>query len=306
MRMKYVRSICILFIVLCLITGCGGGGNKKYPSEYKKSPHPKIEELHLPQASGTAVSGDSSGIVSLDYSNTSQGYLCATLQYDPGKKVKLAVVKEGVEGYPYYDLTVVGKCDSFPFVNGSGRYLVKILLNNAGDEYSVLYTQYIDVQLENEQIAFLYPNQVVDYGANSKAITKAFELTKDDDTALDRIATLYNYVVDTIAYDDDKAEQVDDIYVLPIVDQTLDTKKGICFDYAALLTAMLRSQQIPTRLVTGNTSIEYHAWVEVYLPEKGWISADILLDSKKWSRMDPTFAASGTDYEDGYENKYYY
>ena len=90
-----------------------------------------------------------------------------------------------------------------------------------------------------------------------------------DDTVLKRIATLYNYVVDNISYDSKKAKEVEDIYVLPVVDETLESKKGICFDYAALLAAMLRSQQIPTRLVTGNTTIEYHAWVEVYIEGKG-------------------------------------
>ena len=137
-------------------------------------------------------------------------------------------------------------------------------------------------------------------------IKKAFDLTKDDDTVLKRIATLYNYVVDNISYDSKKAKEVEDIYVLPVVDETLESKKGICFDYAALLAAMLRSQQIPTRLVTGNTTIEYHAWVEVYIEGKGWINPDILLHAKKWSRMDPTFDASDIDYKDDYEDKYYY
>ncbi|MGX8834624.1 transglutaminase-like domain-containing protein [Amedibacillus sp. YH-ame6] len=303
MRKRYSRIVSLLLILVIVMCGCGD--SKTYPSEYEESPSPTLEELKLPQASGGQVMGDSQGIVNIDVSNVNQGYLCATLQRDPGKKVKLSITKDDAGNSPY-DLMVVGKNETFPFASGSGTYLVRILLNTTGDMYSVLFTQYIDVSLENEQIPFLYPNQIVDYKTDSKAIHKAFELTKKDTTVLQRIATLYNYVVDTIAYDDEKADQVDDIYVLPVVDETLDTKKGICFDYAALLTAMLRSQQIPTRLVTGNTSIEYHAWVEVYLPEKGWVSADVLLNSKKWSRMDPTFAASRADYEDGYEDKYYY
>ena len=46
--------------------------------------------------------------------------------------------------------------------------------------------------------------------------------------------------------------RVDD---LPSVDETLKTKKGICFDYAALMTAMLRSQGIPTKLEIGYQGI---------------------------------------------------
>lgn len=305
MKKRHIRNYCILFVMLCIISGCGNNG-KTYPSEYKTSPHPTAEQLKLPSLTFTNVVGDELGIVTIDIGNLSQGYLQAVLNNDPGRNVKLSITKDGTQDSYYYDLKSVGKTEVFPFTLGSGTYLIKILLNDSDDVYSIIFSQYIQVSLENEQIPFLYPNQIVDYTADSKAIAKAFELTKKDDTVLERIATLYNYVVDHIQYDKEKAKEVDDIYVLPVIDETLESKKGICFDYAALLTAMLRSQQIPTRLVTGNTSIEYHAWVEVYLPEKGWISADILLKSKKWSRMDPTFAASGTDYEDGYENKYYY
>lgn len=304
MKIRRIQSIGIIFLVLCMLMGCSSD-ETKYPSSYEKSPSPTIDQLHSISAPGNLVAQDDEGLVFIDYSNTGQGYICATLQRDPGKRVKFSITKDG-EGNSPYDLTIVNKTESFPLELGNGSYLLKVYLNISGDEYAVLFTKYIDVQLENEQIPFLYPNQVVDYTKDSKAIAKAFELCKDDETVLERIATLYEYVVDNIAYDDDKAEEVDDVYILPVVDETLSTKKGICFDYAALLSAMLRSQQIPTRLVTGNTSIEYHAWVEVYLPEKGWISADVLLKSKKWSRMDPTFAASRSDYEDGYESKYYY
>ena len=43
---------------------------------------------------------------------------------------------------------------------------------------------------------------------------------------------VYNYVVKNVKYDDEKAQNVQSGY-LPSVDETLKTKKGICFDYAA-------------------------------------------------------------------------
>lgn len=298
------KSVCIL-LISCILTGCGGGDDKNYPSEYETSPSPTISELKLPESPGTDVITDDSGLVQIDYSNASQGYLQAKLLHESDKRVRIGITKDGV-GNIAYDFTKTGEYETFPFDRGSGSYLIKVYLNISGKKYAVILTQTIDVQLESEQLPFLYPNQIVDYNQNSEAVKKAFELTKDDDTVLKRIATLYNYVVDNVSYDEDKAEKVSDIYVLPIVDKTLDEKKGICFDYAALLAAMLRSQQIPTRLVTGNTTIEYHAWVEVYIQGKGWITPDVLLNAKKWSRMDPTFESSGIDYEDDYEDKYYY
>lgn len=304
MKKRGLHKFGILLLVLCIMSACASDG-KTYPSSYKKSPSPTVEQLHIPSTPGSAVIQDDNGIVRIDYSNVSQGYLAATLNQDTGKRVKLSIKKENEFNNPY-DLETVGLTQYFPLPFGSGTYLISILLNISGDEYAVIKTSYIEVAMEDERLAFLYPNQIVDYTSDSKTIAKAFELCKDDETVLERISSLYNYVVNNIEYDDDKAKDVSDVYVLPIVDETLKIQKGICFDYAALLTAMLRSQQIPTRLVTGNTSIEYHAWVEVYLPEKGWINAEVLLKSNKWSRMDPTFAANESDYEDGYESKYYY
>ena len=78
---------------------------------------------------------------------------------------------------------------------------------------------------------------------------------------------------------------------LPVVDETLESGKGICFDYAALTAAMLRSQNIPTRLEIGYAGKAYHAWVSVYTEETGWI--DRLIEfTGAWTRMDPTFASS--------------
>ena len=80
---------------------------------------------------------------------------------------------------------------------------------------------------------------------------------------------------------------------LPVLDTVLKEKKGICFDYAALMTAMLRSQEIPCKLVVGYADEVYHAWISVWTEESGWIDGTIFFDGHAWHRMDPTFASSG-------------
>ena len=59
------------------------------------------------------------------------------------------------------------------------------------------------------------------------------------------------------------------------------------------MTAMLRSQNIPTKLVVGYTGSIYHAWVSVYLENIGWVDNVIYFDGHDWKLMDPTFASSG-------------
>ena len=87
---------------------------------------------------------------------------------------------------------------------------------------------------------------------------------------------------------------------------TLAEGRGICFDYAALMSAMLRVQQIPTRLITGYVDEGYHAWVEVYVQNEGWINPEILFESRQWTRMDPTYASVGMNYKGQYQDKYRY
>ena len=159
--------------------------------------------------------------------------------------------------------------------------------------YSNLYKETIGVSLADEFRPFLYPNQYTWFTEDSEAVAKASELAEGASDGLDVITAVYNYVIENISYDEEKARTVQSGY-LPDVDETLESKKGICFDYAALMTAMLRSQGIPTKLEIGYSGDVYHAWISTYLDETGWIDNVIYFDGKSWSLMDPTLAASNS------------
>lgn len=88
---------------------------------------------------------------------------------------------------------------------------------------------------------------------------------------------IYNFVIKNISYDEEKAQNVSYGY-LPNVDDTLASGTGICFDYAALMTAMLRSQNIPTKLEVGYSGDTYHAWISTYVDDKGWVDNIIEFD----------------------------
>jgi transglutaminase-like putative cysteine protease len=77
------------------------------------------------------------------------------------------------------------------------------------------------------------------------------------------------------------------------LDYVLQIRTGICLDYASVMTAMLRAQDIPTKLVFGYVEGNiYHAWIDVYVDEVGWVNGVIRFDGTSWIRMDPTFASS--------------
>ena len=80
---------------------------------------------------------------------------------------------------------------------------------------------------------------------------------------LEVVEKIYDFVIGDVKYDKEKADNVKSGY-LPDVDETLETKKGICFDYASLMTTMFRSQGIPTKLEIGYTQELKHAWISTY------------------------------------------
>lgn len=262
-----------------------------------------------PEASGDTVYENE--YASIDASHTDQGYVM--IHYLGSiEKVKVQIISSGEEAYTYL-LNQDCEWNTFPFSMGSGNYTVRVLENIGGDSYAIALTQDITVSLSDDFLPFLYPNQYVNYSANSQAVAKAKELASSADTDLDVVSNIYHYIIQNISYDTNKAETVTYGYT-PDIDDTLATGKGICFDYAALMTAMLRTQHIPTRLEVGYSGEAYHAWISTYIKDIGWIDNIIEFDGNEWKLMDPTLAAENSEEAaekyigDGsnYTVKYYY
>ena len=163
--------------------------------------------------------------------------------------------------------------------------------NISGTKYSTVTSVTFTAKLKNEFAPFLMPNQYVNFSASSKTVAKAQELVGGQSDVLKKVEGIYNYVVKNFTYDKQKAATVQSGY-LPNVDTILASKKGICFDYAAVMAAMLRSQNVPTKLVVGYSGKIYHAWISVYSEKTGWVDGAIYFDGTNWKLMDPTFASS--------------
>ena len=243
-----------------------------------------------PAASGRLVKKNSSVII--DYSNTKDGYVMVKWT---GEAVKVALQVTGpknAEKYTYY-LRTDGNYDVIPLSDGSGTYKFVVCKNVSGTKYASVLSASLSVKLDNNLAPFLRPNQYVNYSASSQAVKLAQELVKGKSGTLDKVQAVYSWVVTNLTYDYDKARSVKSGY-LPDVDKVMGEKKGICFDYASLMSAMLRSQGVPVKLVVGYTSTgEYHAWINVWSEESGWMDSVIYFDGSSWKLMDPTFASTG-------------
>ena len=247
------------------------------------------QQLPKPAAMRTGVNVQSNSKAEIDVSNLAEGYVL--VRYTGGKSVRIKTqISFGSTVYTY-DLNNKGDQEILPLTEGNGAYTIRVLENTTGNKYAQAYSTTVDLELRNELAPFLYPNQYVNFTENSKAIAKAKELTKGKSSDMEKVTAIYDFVINNTKYDYAFAEAVQSGY-LPDVDVTLDTGMGICFDYAALMTAMLRSEGIPSKLVIGYAGDIYHAWVNVYIQGQGWIQQAIYFDGKSWTLMDPTFVSS--------------
>lgn len=247
-----------------------------------------VQEYLLPEASGTVTYGNTN--VSIDASNAAEGYIM--VKYNGAiDKVKLQLQAPDGETYTYS--LAIGSYEAFPLSAGDGGYHIDVLEHAYDEMYAVAYSTDISVTLNDEFRPFLYPNQYVWFTPEYKAVAYAAELSDGSSDDLDYVGRVYHYVTENIEYDNELAKNVKSGY-LPNIDNTMNSKKGICFDYASLMAAMLRSQGVPTKLVVGYSGEAYHAWISVYLKETGWVDKIIQFDGESWSLIDPTLAANNS------------
>ncbi len=111
----------------------------------------------------------------------------------------------------------------------------------------------------------------------------AAQLTAPHDNPFDKTLAVRDYLRSNITYND----QIDapPESAEPIHYTLFETQEGYCNYYASAMAIMLRSQGVPSRVVSGYAQGEFdeastsyrvrasnaHTWVEVYFPRYGWI-----------------------------------
>lgn len=73
------------------------------------------------------------------------------------------------------------------FTEGSGDYTITGYQQVQGDQYAALYSETVTVQLENDFLPFLYPNQYVNFTPDSKASQLALSLIDEDTVDVDAL-----------------------------------------------------------------------------------------------------------------------
>lgn len=285
------------------LAACSSGSAGSEASGAAFTPASSIEQSTF---DASAAQGENGALI--DASRASDGYVGVSAT--SSARLKLQVVSG--QASCNFDIPQDGTAIICPLSFGNGDYTFRVMQNTSGNNYVELYSTSADVTLSSEFAPFVRPNVYCNYTSSSACVAKARDLVKDASNQAEALEDVCTWIVDNVTYDDAKAAQLKDAtgYV-PNPDSTLASGTGVCFDYASLGAAMLRSQGIPTRIVTGNVSPNniYHAWIMVNI-DGTWKSAQFSVKANTWSRVDLTFAASGDNANVGdgkdYTDRYVY
>lgn len=292
----------MVVIVVMSMTGCGkktvGGGGS--PGDFKAG------ATHVPVMNQAAVKTGNGYL--LDTSDAANGVIIA--QTTAAQQMVCQVTKRG-RTYNYW-FDDAHKTLVMPLSEGAGTYRLKFMQNTGGNRFVDVGDETVTAHFRYDKAPFIAANSVVNFNENSPCVATAASLAKQAKSDLDLTAKVVAYVEKHLTYDQALADSNPAFY-FPDLDKTLATGKGICFDYAALTAAMLRSQGVPTKVYVGYIQVDgkqiYHAWDMVYIKNKGWITVKMAAEDHHWNRVDTTMDDT-TDLSkigaDAYTRRYIY
>ena len=231
------------------------------------------------------LSAYAAGNYSIETRNIREGVFTINYSISHNDKVKVMVQKDGTS--LYYNLSKGKGAETFPLQMGTGKYTIAVLENISGNRYKEVLNETVETENSNPLIVYLQSIQLVNWDKESEVVEIARELTKDKKSAEEKVKTIYDYIIHNYSYDLGKEELSYDY--LPDNDKLIKSKKGMCYDFSSLFASMLRSIDVPTKLVKGyaDKAKGYHAWNEVYIDGK-WKVIDTSYDAQ--------MAQNGHDY----------
>lgn len=215
------------------------------------------------------------GGATLDATHADSGYVMVKMS--SSKKLKVRIT--GDNQYTY-DLDGDGEYDVYPLQDGSGDYSVVVYQQVEGNSYSQAFAKNLSVQLTDENAAFLVPNRYAWYTQDSAVVELSNQLCQGLESDREKVSAVYNYVTSNMVYDYMAAilaASGQQAGYVPDLDEVIQTKMGICFDFSALMCGLLRVQGIPTQMVMGYADALYHAWNNVYIDGE-WVRYDTTSD----------------------------
>jgi len=230
-----------------------------------------------------------------DISNVNDGYFCVMYNGSPNKKCFVMVECNGQS--QKFKIVVRGCWIVIPLCFGDGLYSAMVYQETTLPNYREILKTSFNVKYSHPYAPFLRPNTYCNYNAYSLCVKVAQDLGKDAGSDIDVVSKLARWIIDTLEYDKEQAARAkagELAWWLPDPDTVLQKRKGICWEYASLFTALCRINEIPCTMQVGWTGTVYHSWNEIVVQTAGTLDTGgftVLAD--KWLRLDLTFMDSG-------------
>lgn len=137
---------------------------------------------------------------------------------------------------------------------------------------------------------WLQPDRLVTISERVRHLSK--EITGQKSTPIEKTRAIYNYVLKKMKYDKSQP-----YCTMGDTEFALDSGLGNCTNFHSLFISLARASGIPAKFIIGYPLPEdkegqlngYHCWVEFYLPDIGWVPADISQASKHPEKRDYFF-----------------
>ena len=236
--------------------------------------------------------------LTIDHYHASDGYIIVKAPKS-SCSLKIAISFDG-DTRIHYNLNAGGEEEILPLQFGSGKYTVSLYRQISGSKYQKDGEISFTVKMKDKLGYTLYPNQWVNYTAETAAVQYADELCAGLTDEYEIVMAVYDFMNKNFDYDWFKSGDVRAgilTEILPDIDGSWETRTGICQDMAAIMCAMLRSQGIHARLVVGTCGSTPHAWVTVYFHNAEGRTMKMSLD--------PTYHCNATA-KAGYKAERYY
>ena len=160
--------------------------------------------------------------------------------------------------------------------------------------------RYNNYNLSDDHFDMLGPSKFAHLSPELLTFMKIAELEKPEGDPLTAMKRLNRAVYDSFEYESGITE------VHSPIEHALRERRGVCQDFAHIITTIARAWGVPTRYVSGymyhrgnkdrSGADATHAWVESYLPSLGWVGFDPTNNIMAGERH--VRAAVGRDYSD--------
>ena len=256
-------------------------GTKRIYRFETKLKTPKTDNI-VPEKYSSAINALSTNIYQIplprEFAETNQKVMIEEI-YPKPKKITM-----DLEGNIIGTFEVPANKDSAIYIYGY-IWVEQNDYENIRDIPNYKYTEYRElVKKDSKLTQYLLPTKFWET-TDTFIQTKALELSTDQEYITDVIEKDYAYINDVLEYDYSKADSDNERIGAKAA---LQGGSSVCMEYSDSMIALLRAQGIPARAAVGYINLGGikdsegnvpHQWVQVWVPEYGWLSIDPTYES---------------------------